>query len=241
MARVADRVLLESVLYQSCLLAIRQPFKSNFKVDRNLIRNAESTLQSLTFTDVSPIANSPVLGLPLQLYQLVLRIAHFASSPSLLNRSAYFHLQKELDSWKHPIIESHDETGAEDFANSQNLYLLVLVLYTTAASILLDLVLAISECGFIHLTDLPNFSPQAKLQTALRVLRHTKLHDKLTACFLGPWALQILGYVADCEQDIALIRTTLQQMEKRMGYGEVTRILECMEPVWSGRVSGNSA
>ncbi|TLD21058.1 hypothetical protein PspLS_09253 [Pyricularia sp. CBS 133598] len=78
-----NRVTIESVLYQALYLAIRRPLDPDFHVDPQFLSECQD---GSTTTDDSWLANvahgvqSPVLGLPLELYGLVVSVVELRSS-----------------------------------------------------------------------------------------------------------------------------------------------------------------
>lgn len=243
MSRASDRVTAESVLYQSCLLAIRRPFLADFKVDDDLIMRVECTLQSLTFLDASAAANSPVLGVPLELYRLILSIIRFSSSPAPLDETARSQLQSKMSFWESAICDfggNTDNVRTESLGLQQDLSSLTLMLYVLAASLLLDLALIMIERRPTNLAGLPRLGLKWQLQKALGILRCPECNGQWTRCFLAPWPLQIFGYAVEEEEDISLIRWTLQKTREHTGYGEVTRVLDELAPIWRARIERQS-
>ncbi|KAL2862795.1 Zn(II)2Cys6 transcription factor [Aspergillus lucknowensis] len=241
MSRASDRVTAESVLYQSCLLAIRRPFLADFKVDDDLIMRVECTLQSLTFLDASAAANSPVLGVPLELYRLILSIIRLTSSRVPPNQVARSQLQGKISVWESTICDFGDSTGNIPTERlQQDLSSLALVLYVLAASLLLDLALTMMEQKQTSMAGLPRLGFRWQLQTALGILRCPECNGQWTRCFLAPWPLQIFGYVVEEEKDISLVRSTLHKTREHTGYGEVTRLLGELAPIWRDRIERES-
>jgi hypothetical protein len=234
MARPWDRVTTESVLYQSFLLSIRHPFTADFLIDPDFLLRSESILESRTFLDASPTANSPVLGLPLQLYRLILSIIHSCSSPVSRDPEASVQIKNEMIGWEGAVNEletAYDVT----LMTEEDLHSTTIALYVLAASLLLDLVLD-SLCEQ-PIPSLPSSVSRWQLRRAMEILRYSAVQEQWTRCFLGSWPLQIFGYAVDNEEDVALIRRAMQNMREWTGYGEVERIINELESIWQGRIN----
>ncbi|KAI6354242.1 hypothetical protein MCOR25_008695 [Pyricularia grisea] len=78
-----NRVTIESVLYQALYLAIRRPLDPDFHVDPEFLsecQDGSTTANNSWLSSVAHGVQSPVLGLPLELYGLVASVVELRSS-----------------------------------------------------------------------------------------------------------------------------------------------------------------
>ncbi|KIW60114.1 hypothetical protein PV05_00355 [Exophiala xenobiotica] len=109
MTRPFDRITAESVLYQAFLLSMRRPFAVDFQIDHHFLASTEHILESPTFQDASSAANSPVLGVPLPLYRLILDVIQLCNSPSGVDAQTSSQLKREMKYWETVAIEVDDD------------------------------------------------------------------------------------------------------------------------------------
>ncbi len=155
MSRPFDRITTESIIYQAFLLCMRRPFSLDFQIDDQFLASTEQLLESLTFQDVSSAANSPVLGIPLPLYRLILDVIHLCNSPSYIDPEDCLRLKKEMKYWETVAIEVDDNTRGLESPTStspsspphqhEHPHPEALVLYALAGSLLLDWIMKIPE------------------------------------------------------------------------------------------------
>ncbi len=80
-----SRLMIESILYQEFMVTSTDPFSSKDTTpDWEFWAWAEGELDDLRLPYGPDVANSPVLGVPLSLYILILKIIHFCRDPLLL-------------------------------------------------------------------------------------------------------------------------------------------------------------
>src|ERR1700712_2090611 len=83
--RPFDRLAVESVLYQIFLVTMgswSHPAQLDYQFDAGFWLRAENVLaQSMLFPGPSILTNSPVLGVPLAIFKLVLSIKQLRQSP----------------------------------------------------------------------------------------------------------------------------------------------------------------
>lgn len=244
------RIATESVIYQAFLLYMRDPFDPRFRIDPAFIAQTESALETKTFADTSLAANSPVLGIPLSLYRLIIDIIKFTNSPGDFDDDALDRLRSEMRSWEANVV-AHDLTftgsSLQDSPHDD-----ALALYTLAGSLLLDLVVGVCERRPCHgeirgrfeaisrndLLEQCAGAPRWQVCLGLSILRLPHMNEKWTRCFLGSWPLLIFGYAVQDEDDITLVKQVLHDIRHRIGYGEIQRILDELSGVWDMKKTG---
>lgn len=255
-----DRIMIESVLYQTFLLALRNPFSPSFHVDSFFLESTETLLASLTFWEASVAANSPVLGIPVSFYRLLLDIVQLGNSPGEQNAAVGADLKGQMRQWEDLVLEIEESneipaaTIVQEYCHWD-----AVALYTLAGSLLLDWIIELreSEAPTKGTGDSPSPSPSSSLATdaasvseisppppppprwqlfrALSILRRPGRTESWTRCYLASWPTMVLGYAVDNHEDIGLIRQLLRSMREYLGYGEIERILADLEVAWSKR------
>ncbi|KAK5289003.1 hypothetical protein LTR55_010249 [Exophiala xenobiotica] len=169
MTRPFDRITAESVLYQAFLLSMRRPFAVDFQIDHHFLASTEHILESPTFQDASSAANSPVLGVPLPLYRLILDVIHLGNSPHGVDAQTFSKLKREMKYWETVAIEVDDDCRISQSPASTlcppspphqhpHPHPEALALYVLAGSLLLDWMVDFPEPG--STSDVDISSPQ---------------------------------------------------------------------------------
>ncbi|KAF5013205.1 hypothetical protein FDECE_784 [Fusarium decemcellulare] len=230
-----NRIIVESILYQAFLLSTRRPFAPYFHVDTQFITRAEGLLVPRSNQDPLYATSSPVLGIPISLYRLQISIINFHNSPNEQYPERLATLRSEMDYWE-ALVLPRDAPRLTSTSAAHTFDLVIL-----ATSLLLDLV---AESFTYQLPiDLLNMSSRNRssrwqIDMCLEILRQPQDVDKWTRCFLGAWPLLILGYAVNSDEDMAVIQRALGQMRRRIGYGEVQRMQDELERVWSTKKRG---
>ncbi|EXJ92957.1 hypothetical protein A1O3_01513 [Capronia epimyces CBS 606.96] len=243
MARPIHRIIWESILYQMFRQTVRHPFSVDFQPDFVFWDRAESVLQSLTFPDASPAANSPVIGFPLSLQKLIIEIVPLCKSPHQPKPEVLRSLQHRMEYWESTVVEdgqcdkeespSHVCTTPADRAHlfhqhSTSLYIL-------AASLLLDWVSRSQEVSYEAEPHLPPPCNSWQIRRALQIMRCSQAHEELSRCYLGSWPSLIFGYAVDRPEHVAVVRTDLDQRFHKMYSSEELLFLRELESVWRTR------
>ncbi|KAK1658900.1 hypothetical protein BDP55DRAFT_593273 [Colletotrichum godetiae] len=246
MSRPLHRINTESVLYQAFLLAMRRPFAPNFHVDEQFLDRSEHVLNARKLIDILSEDDSPVLGLPLPLYRLITDLIDFLNSPKHPTEAFLTRMREEIDTWEGFVLV--EDTAADYPPSLTSFHKDAATLFVLGASLLLDYIsesssslspLATQGPKISHLSWSPSQEtsniPRWQVQRAFEILRRPAAYETWTRCFLGAWPMLILGYSVTLPEDISLIRRVLNQMVERMGYGEIQRILDDLEAVWTVR------
>ncbi|KIW74046.1 hypothetical protein PV04_02114 [Phialophora macrospora] len=258
MSSAYDRVLVESVLYQSFLLAMRNPFSPNFPIDSYFLERTEEVLESLTFWEASAAANSPVLGIPIPLYRLLLNVVQYGKTPSQTSLVVGAELKAQMRSWEELVLEVEEPNQSPTVTGPpEHPHWDAVALYILAGSLLLDWIMEMFESPSSqpnfptpirrYSTSIPDISPISpptpppprwQLFYALSILRRPSRKNSWTRCYLSSWPTMVLGYAVDNDEDVGLIKQVLCSMRHCLGYGEVERILAELEVTWSQRRGG---
>lgn len=225
---------------------MRKPFAPNFHVDEQFLDRSEHVLNTRKLIDILSEGDSPVLGLPLPLYRLITDLIDFLNSPKHPSEAFVIRMREEIETWEGLVLV--DDGAARYPSSMTSFHKDAVTLFVLGASLLLDYV---AESSFSNHMSTPQVSrntqdrwnpqqqalsaPRWQVQRAFEILRRPAAYETWTRCFLGAWPMLILGYSVTSSEDISLIRGVLTQMVERMGYGEIQRILDDLEGVWTMR------
>lgn len=240
------RLIAESILYQSLMLALRDPFSLTLAMDMDFLRWLGSALHLLWNEDEDATKKSVVLRVPLPVYQIILDTMALNASSSL-DSVELTRLEREMKTW--------EDFGEALAAAPQPLELNdeMKLLYVLAASVFLAWVAE----GQLRMRDTePGSSPDAsaseadqqrvydqpvyrwQVARAMAIVRRILDQEDTPMCYLACWPLKILGYAAYTDEDMGVIKEALILMWEIIGYGEVKRISEELGQVWSRRRRG---
>ena len=215
---------------------MRYPFSPNFHVDSEFIHQAQVLLDYLRFEEAGVAGNSPVLGLPLELYRLILDIiAYFGSATR--DALSLIRLQDQVKHWEQALNIAEDCDN--DALLPENPHTEVIALYTLTTSLLLDLMHfhkpqvegkalgSVWESGGHHW----------QASRVLAMFAGCTNYSRWTHCYIMLWPILIVGYAVQDAGDISLVTKVLGDMRKSMGYGEVQRVHDELDRFWSTRQS----
>ncbi|KAI9146723.1 FMN reductase (NADPH) [Paramyrothecium foliicola] len=231
------RLITESILYQSLMLSLRYPFAPTYRMDVRFLSWVERALQPLWNRNAATTQKTAVLGLPPQLYHIILDTIDLQNSPEF-NKKELARLQQEMHGWEDYASQLHDESLPMQTSDE------LVVLYILAASLLLDRVSEVRRTASAStLTSRsgtnawPAVEPTLRWQVvrALSILRAHLAQQTQSLCYLGSWPLMILGYAVHTHDDISTIKQSLTRIWRKTGYGEIKRISDELDEVWRRR------
>lgn len=242
MTRPIHRIIWESILYQMFRQTVRHPFSVNFQPDFDFCARAEDVLQSLTFPDASPADNSPVIGFPLGLQKFIIEVVQLCKSPSAPSVEVVLSLERQMEYWESTVLDDeqcieggHATDCATPSDRSRVFHQHSTSLHILAASLLLDWVSRSQEVAHETEQHLPPPCNSWQVQSALRIMRCPQASEDWSRCYLGSWPALIFGYAVDRPEDVALIRTDLEQRFRKMYSSEELLFLRELETVWRKR------
>jgi hypothetical protein len=175
------------------------------------------------------MAGRPILGVLLPLYRFILTIVQLNRSPLREDAATLAETQQEMAHWEAFIDEAQLEN-----TEAGGIYNALVVEYVLVASLMLDWIVNAAPGQELHPLNI-RLGESWQLQRAMGVLRRMMYKDEWTRCYLGMWPLQIFGYAADGEEDIALIREDLDRRRDIVGMGETVMIRSELEAIWDTR------
>lgn len=245
--RPFDRIMAESALYHSFLLAMRDPFGSSFPIDRSFLCKTLDLLEFQAYLDPGEAVKSPVLGAPPSIYRLIFDITHFFNSPSRSNVEEFTKIRRSMDYWECVLDTDASIFRDTDYGDAIELYIL-------SASLLLDWMTELTHIsGPITLLALAMlggstttcFDGESRLRwqvaRAISVLRRPDNKYYWTWCYLSSWPLMVLGYAVEDDDGMSLVKEVLHESRYCIGYAEMERIKGELEGVWRIRRQKNKS
>ncbi|KIW11186.1 hypothetical protein PV08_10486 [Exophiala spinifera] len=243
--RPFDRIMVESALYHSFLLAMRNPFALDFHIDSFFLSKTLDLLEFEVYVDPAESAKSPVIGAPPSIYRLTLEISRMFNSGSLDDAEEFTRIRSTMDYWEQLLDSEASIFRDSEFGDAVELYIL-------AASLLLDWISELPHgAGPITLTALSMLGrsttvaldgkPRHRWQVAraLSVLRRPDTKHYWTWCFLSSWPLLVFGYAVEDVESMDLVKEVLNESRHCIGYAEMERIERELEGVWKIRLQEN--
>lgn len=241
--RTTDRLVVESVIYQIFQLEMGFWSDSSGKVvayqsDPKFWLKCERLLcGSSTFSQLPDASKSPVLGIPMAIYKLMLMIRRLwimYPRPSDFYNSLD-RLETELGRWtQYELLDLENE---ETLVSCQSPMLApshTIVGHATAIMVI---------CASLLLNQLrgqPLGSPVApadeklggKVDRIVSILRSRRGDHRWTSCHVGTYPIYVAGYFMRSEEEIGLVRAEMQQRFENLHWGQVSRYWEDLETVW---------
>jgi hypothetical protein len=234
-----DRIALESVLYQIFLTTAGswsdcQPHAA--RLDDTFWNKAELLLEdSHLFPEESPSVNSPILGVPVSLFRLVLsakQLYHRRDDPDL---AALDELQAEIGDWEALVLRNGDPDSAASQSNLSHyqLYKDAAYLYIIIASLLIDQ--AASAVASDATTHIPSASESWQAAKMLEILKRQQGNTEWGKCFISNWPLYTAGFFMDTHEAQDVVRQELRFRIEVTGFSQPVRFLQDLEAVWAER------
>lgn len=187
------------------------------------------------FPLASNVANSPILGVPSQLYQFVLEVSHLSLCMPLseADLSRALALGDELESWKTTF---HETTSVDYSRDAEVSCVRAAASYVIALNVLLYRITNDE-------TQIEDTVFQTYLDKAVVILGSGILDTSCRKFFC--WPLLVIGSLAVTDNDIEFFRCRLKEMWTGSYCGEVAMTQSLLERVWkvqsdigSGNCSG---
>lgn len=241
-----DRLVVESVVYQ--IFQLEMGFWSDdrdkglsYRFDPRFWLKCERLLRSSSkFPELPDASSSPVLGIPMAVYKMMLMIRRLWTMdprPPDFYKSLC-QLEIELDSWKQvESLRSQNEQSTAScqpplLAPSDTIVGHATTIMVTCASLLMNqlrsqpsgfpVALANDECG-------------RDVETLMFILRYRKGDQRWASCYVGTYPVYVAGYFMRSEEEIDLVRADMQQRFVNLHWGQVSRYWEDLETVWRSR------
>lgn len=238
-----DRLVVESVIYQ--IFQLEMGFWSNspgkdlaYHFDPRFWLKCERLLRgSSTSPEKVDASISPVLGIPMSVYKMMLMIRRLWIMD---HRPPDFYdslnqLEAELSTWtQSELLQCEDKKSivscqSPTLAPSHTISGHATTIMVSCASLLLD-----------QLRGQPLAFPVApanerydrQINKIVSILRSRKGDHHWTSCHVGTYPVYVAGYFMRCEEEIDLVRTEMQQRYENLHWGQVSRYWNDLETVW---------
>lgn len=235
--RPIDRVALESVIFQAFSLSVRKPLAPTFLVDGRLISRAQDIL-----TPASSPSSSPVLSIPLSLYNLIREIVCLCTNSMHREKHITSRIAADLEQWENYAMQQQVtlERSSEDYYHA-----CFQSLYAIAASILYNWVM-----GRMALPRTTEFSssathpgtdyfitdaPSWHVKRALVILTQPGFSDIWTRSYLAAWPMLIFGLATQSQEEAKCIRDTIICIREQTSHRLATGILTELEDEWRAK------
>ncbi|KAJ9644164.1 hypothetical protein H2204_001515 [Knufia peltigerae] len=199
MEQPMHRINAESVIYQSFLLSMEHPLHAPFEVDTAFLAQTQNVLSPPTFSDSSAAANSPVLGVPLQLFCLISDVMQLYKSPELISADNFTRIKREMVHWEHvantierAALSPTDPTPVQEHLRCdikhEYPHTNAMLLYIFAGSLLLDWVVELIQGQSEDLEE-PAWSPPGKPRTEPLLMSNTVSSPSPPSSLKTSWQL----------------------------------------------------
>lgn len=244
--RPVDRLVVESVIYQ--IFQLEMGFWSDdsgeglaYQFDPRFWLKCEGLLRGPSTSPELPNANtSPVLGIPMAIYKLMLMIRRLWTmnpKPPDFNHSLT-RLEAELGSWeRYGLLEHENESLFASCkppiaVSSHSIVGHATIIMVTCASLLVH-----------QLRRQPHGSPVAPndeesgelVDRIISILRYRKGDHQWTSCHVATYPIYVAGYFMRSEEEISLVRSEMQQRFEDLHWRQVSRFWDDLETVWRMR------
>lgn len=241
LSRPFDRLAVESVLYQIFLVATgswTDPRQMDHHFDHDFWLEAEQLLaKSNLYPGRSISFNSPVIGVPLALFRVVLSLKRLYQNPSQHDHDALEALRSEVEKWEGVVLSEGEIDSPDEYQNcNPGIYRDAGYLYILVSSLLMD---QISVGDWIPGAPMVAPPDSWQLKKAKEILRGRQDDIEWARCFIGNWPVYSLGFFLD-EPDIELIRADLHHRWMAVKFSQISRFRDDLETTWAARGYGFS-
>lgn len=238
-----DRIAFESVMYQIFLTATDSwihAAQQDFYFDGDFWYQAELLLaRSTLFPEDSPSMNSPILGLPVSLFRIVLSAKNIYQSGQEHDGNALIILKRELKDWETLVLSNKDPdyVASQTHLSHYRLYKDATYLYILVASLLIDQAKHWLPTKEAVLEPRASNSWQALMM--VRILRNHQGDEEWAKCFISNWPLYTVGFFMQDDSEQAVVRQDLLLRVQVTGFSQAKRFLAELEETWARRKAEN--
>ncbi|KAH8731971.1 hypothetical protein GQ44DRAFT_270319 [Phaeosphaeriaceae sp. PMI808] len=236
-----DRFALESVLFQMFFTSMGywSDQKPVYEFDLSFWLRSEELLANNPFPGTTSF-NSPILGLPLPLFRLVIQAKQVYRHPELYDSPKLARLRSEARGWEARVLGNlpiDPSTTNELPSQRQQYYEAAGYLHVLIISLLLKLASKSSEFSTLQVSNqnlLPSVVPSDtwQLKRALHIIRAFEYDSGWTSCFVGTWAVYTIGFFLNNENDIELIRGDLRRRWSDTKLIHIEWLMADLEVAW---------
>ncbi|ETI25146.1 hypothetical protein G647_04518 [Cladophialophora carrionii CBS 160.54] len=237
-SRPFDRLAVESVLYQIFLVTMGSWADSprrGYQFDAGFWLRAENLLvQSMLFPSTSISTNSPVLGVPMDLFKLVLSIKRLWESPFRHDAETLDELRTELEEWERTIIVGPKSPPHDQGDSNYEIYRDATALYVLVSSLLVQQLC--EDPGREGIGPPEAVPPDCwQIEKATEILRSHEHNLNWARCYIGNWPVYTLGFFMRRPDDIQLVRDDMLRRWHLMRFSQLERFRNDLEATWIQR------
>jgi len=243
-----DRLLVESVIYQ--IFQVEMGYWSDgasnrlpHQFDPGFWLRCEHFLHGSSGSpELCDASISPVLGIPMAVYKLMLIIRRLwtmdpKSRPFEISLSQ---VENELSAWQRfELLAANSDESSASRKSSMIAPPLSIVGHATRITVICASLLV------HHLRTQPRdlrvpVPPTDKecdkqVDSITAILRSRKGDHQWTSCHVGTYPVYVAGYFMRSEEEVTLVRAEMQQRFEDLHWGQVSRYWEDLETVWRMR------
>ena len=163
-------------------------------------------------------------------------VYHFRH-PTYMDEIQWSLLMVEVAFWESTLWEEHITTangklGLGDADGLERAYQDATTLCILVASVLSQCCYAgVTQASHVYqgIPNPPSFTHLWQVEKALEILRDAQKNNKWAKCYIGSWALFILGHAVVRREDIELIRAELYERLSVTSFWEFRRMIDELE------------
>lgn len=247
LSRPFDRLAVESVLYQVFVVTVdlwSSPMPSKLKIDPAFWERCHQFLKSTTlFPELSNTCNSPVLGVDLDLFRLIIKIKALWVGPDVCLPDVLRLRTEEMHIWDRLSGLFEDDCGPEQNDDQESFQTIAddaSRLYMLCASMLIDQLICRAE----QKDTSPSESAHGQswqLHRVMVILRRRQNDANWLSCFIGTWPVYTAGIFARRPEDVAVINHEMQKRWESMRLYQAQRYWNDLKSTWARRSLGMQA
>jgi len=246
-----ERLAIESVLYQKFFVITglwSDGHKLDFDFDTSFGRRAELLLErSIVFPGQSYSMNSPILGVPIPLFRLIVTLKQVYQGAIPHRRTILAEIRNEVQSWEAVVLcnkEIDVLSDAEQPNHRHSYYKGATYLYVLIVSLLFEQSIeaqTLYDAGSRDRFDPGSKSPRIarvdswQIQKAIQILKGYEQDDGWASCFIGNWPVYTIGFFMSRQEDVELTRRELHKRWDLTRFNQVARFINDVELTWAER------
>jgi hypothetical protein len=178
------------------------------------------------FPDRPASSSSPVLGVPIALFKLILAIKQLYQKPLLCTLANLSCLRKDVGYWEAAMTLEQKQASDE-----RSIYDDATLLYILIASLLIE---RLTECDPTSSPRMPQ--PEAstcwQFREMIEVLRRRRGDSCWERGYVASWPVYTVGIFAGSESDIKLVREDMARRWTLSNFAQVSRFSKDLEKTW---------
>jgi hypothetical protein len=248
-----DRLVVESVIYH--IFQIEMGFWSDipgkglaYQFDPAFWLKCEGLLRGSSKSPELPDpSTSPVLGIPMALYKLMLIVKRLwtMNPKSRSFETSLSQVETELDVWdRSGLLASEDEKSlaicqSPVLASSHSIVGHATTIMAICASLLVHQLRRQPHCIRVPIAPAGDECGE-QVDKIITILRSRKGDHQWTSCHVSTYPVYVAGYFMRSEEEIGLVRAEMQQRFEDLHWRQVSRYWDDLETVWGTRSRSTS-